>query len=45
MDNGGSNGRGVFNIEHGPDVAEVMNVHEVHKRSSQALADRNVSLT
>ena len=32
MDNGGSNGGGSFEVEHGPDAAEVTNVHEAGAR-------------
>ena len=32
MDNGGSNGGGSFEVEHGSDAAEVTNVHETGAR-------------
>ena len=32
MDNGGSNGGGSFEVEHGSDAAEVTNVHEAGAR-------------
>ena len=32
MDNGGSNGRGSFEVEHGSDAAQVTNVHEARVR-------------
>ena len=32
MDNGGSNGGGSFEVQHGSDAAEVTNVHEAGTR-------------
>lgn len=32
MGNGGSNGEGSFQVEHGADAAEVTNVHEAKTR-------------